>query len=78
MLPFALEVCVPFAFFGVVYVFKWKDVWDDSEQNIYLSIRKLLNTEQGVLKVEESRLDNGNKQAGNTKPLEIVVVYKPC
>ena len=58
-------------------VFKWKDVCDDSEQNIYLSIRKLLNTEQGVLKVEESRLDNGNKQAGNTKPLEIVVVYNP-
>ncbi len=56
-------------------VFKWNGVCDDSEQNIYLSIRKLLNTEQGVLKVEESRLDNGNKQAGNTKSLEIVVVY---
>ena len=51
------------------------DLCDDSQQNIYLSIRKALNTEQVVLKVAESRLDSGNKPAGNPKPLEIVIVY---
>ena len=56
-------------------IFKWKNVCDNSEQYIYLSIRKPLNTEQGLLKVSESRLDNGKKGAGNTKPIEIVVVY---
>ncbi|MEO1378467.1 MAG: RNaseH domain-containing protein [Cyanobacteria bacterium J06635_10] len=56
-------------------IFKWNDLCDDSQQNIYLSIRKALNTEQGVLKKAESRLDDGNKPAANRKPLEIVIVY---
>jgi hypothetical protein len=58
-------------------IFKWKDVCDDSNQNVYLSIRKPLNSEKGIsiLKVSQSRLDNGKQQAGNTKPIEIVIVY---
>ena len=57
-------------------VFKWNDICDDSQQNIYLSIRKLLNTEQKPLKIGQSRLDDGKKPAASPKPLEIVVVYK--
>ena len=56
-------------------IFKWQYVCDHSEENVYLSIRKSLNTEQGLLKVSESRLDNGKKGAGNTKPIEIIIVY---
>ena len=56
-------------------IFKWKDVCDDSKQNIYLSIRKPLNTEQGLLRNAQSRLDNGKQGAGNIQPIEIVIIY---
>ena len=56
-------------------IFKWKNICDDSQQNIYLSIRKGLNTEQRLLRNAQSRLDNGKSPAGNRKPIEIVVVY---
>ena len=46
---------------------------------LYLSARKLLNTEQGTstLQKNQSRLDDGNKQAGNPRLLEIAVVHHP-
>ena len=56
-------------------VFKWNNVCDNFQENIYLSIRKPLNTEQGLLRNSQSRLDDGNKPIGNPKPLEIVVIY---
>ena len=56
-------------------IFQWNNVCDSSQQSIYLSIRKPLNTEQGLLRNSQSRLDDGNKPIGNPKPLEIVVVY---
>ncbi len=56
-------------------IFKWKDICDDSKQNIYLSVRKPLNTEKFSLKKAQSRLDNGKSPAGNIKPIEIVIVY---
>ncbi|MUG97167.1 DUF3893 domain-containing protein [Scytonema sp. UIC 10036] len=60
-------------------LFCWQDVCDDGETALYLSVRKLLNTEQGTntLKPKQSRLDNGSLQAGNPKPLEIAVVHHP-
>ena len=56
-------------------IFKWKDVCDDSNQNIYLSIRKGSKTEQGLLRKTQSRFDNGKQGAGNIQPIEIVIVY---
>ena len=58
-------------------IFQWKDVSDDSKQNLYLSIRNPLNTEKGtsILGVSQSRLDNGRRKAANKRPIEIVVVY---
>ncbi|WP_460206386.1 RNaseH domain-containing protein, partial [Scytonema sp. NUACC21] len=60
-------------------LFCWQDVCDDGETALYLSVRKLLNTEQGTntLKPKQSRLDNGSLQAGNPKPLEIAVIHHP-
>ena len=58
-------------------IFNWKDICDDSNQKIYLSVRKPLTSEKGtsILKVSQSRLDNGKQKPGNIKPIEIVVVY---
>jgi hypothetical protein len=60
-------------------LFCWQDVCDDPETALYLSIRKLLNTEQGTntLQKKDSRLDNGSLQHGNPKPLEIAIVHHP-
>ncbi len=60
-------------------LFLWKDVCDGEKTALYLSIRKLLNTEKGTntLKPKQSRLDNGSLQAGNPKPLEIAVIHHP-
>ncbi|PMB53113.1 hypothetical protein CEN39_06230 [Fischerella thermalis CCMEE 5201] len=60
-------------------VFDWENVCDKSESSIYLSSRKPLTTEQGknTLQKRQSRLDNGNRQAGNPKLLEIAVVHHP-
>lgn len=59
-------------------LFDWKNLCNDNKK-LYLSIRKPLNTEQGTntLKQPQSRLDDGNKQAGNPPLLEIAVVYHP-
>ncbi len=58
-------------------VFHWEDVSDKPKTNIYLSLRKPLTTEQGVLRIKQSRFDDGNKQAGNPKLLEIAIVHHP-
>jgi hypothetical protein len=60
-------------------LFRWQDVCDDGETALYLSIRKLLTTEQGTntLQQKQSRLDNGSIQAGNPRLLEIAVAYHP-
>ncbi|BAZ02831.1 hypothetical protein NIES37_68440 [Tolypothrix tenuis PCC 7101] len=60
-------------------VFCWQDVCDDKETALYLSLRELLNTEQGTntLQQKQSRLDNGKLQAGNPKPLEIAIIHHP-
>jgi hypothetical protein len=57
-------------------LFHWQDVCDE-ETALYLSIRKLLTTEQGTntLQQKQSRLDNGSRQAGNPRLLEIAVVH---
>ncbi|MBS0016476.1 MAG: DUF3893 domain-containing protein, partial [Arthrospira sp. SH-MAG29] len=59
-------------------LFNWQNLFDD-DKKLYLSIRKPLNTEQGknTLQKPQSRLDDGNKQAGNPPLLEIAVVYHP-
>lgn len=56
-------------------VFRWDNVCDENNQFIYFSLRQLLNTEQGVLKIKESRLEAGKKPAGNPPLLEIAIVY---
>jgi pPIWI_RE module N-terminal domain/RNaseH domain of pPIWI_RE/MID domain of pPIWI_RE len=60
-------------------LFCWKDVCDDRKNVLYLSMRKPLTTEQGTntLQRKQSRLDNGSRQAGNPKLLEVAVIYSP-
>jgi hypothetical protein len=58
-------------------LFCWQNVCDDHQTALYLSIRKLLNTEQDILRQKQSRLDNGSLQHGNPKPLEIAIVHHP-
>jgi len=58
-------------------LFCWDGVCNQPENVLYLSMRKGLTTEQGLLRRLESRLDNGSKQAGNPKPLEIAVLHSP-
>lgn len=61
-------------------LFDWQNITDQIDPNsgIYLSLRKMLNTEQGTnsLQKEQSRLDDGNKQAANPQPLEIIIIKK--
>ena len=60
-------------------LFCWQDLYDDENKGLYLSIRKPLNTEQGTntLQQQQSRLDEGSRQPGNPRPLEIAVVHHP-
>lgn len=60
-------------------VFRWQGVCDDPLVSLYLSVRKALNTEQGtkILQQKQSRLDNGSRQAGKARLLEIVVIHHP-
>jgi hypothetical protein len=46
-------------------LFCWDGVCDSPENALYLSMRKGLTTEQGLLRRLQSRLDNGSKQPGN-------------
>jgi len=60
-------------------VFRWQNVCDDGDTKVYLSIRRLLNTEQGTntLQKKQSRLDNGLLQTGNPRLLELAIVHCP-
>lgn len=59
--------------------FLWEDVHDGETADLYLSIRGPLNTEQGTVTLQktQSRLDDGNKQAGNAPLLEIALIHHP-
>ena len=56
-------------------IYAWRSVCDNPEQEIYLGLRELLNTEQQVLKVNQSRLDSGKRPAGNPPLLEYDVIH---
>lgn len=60
-------------------VFRWQGVCDRPLASLYLSVRKALNTEQGtkILQQKQSRLDNGSKQAGKAKILEMAIIHCP-
>lgn len=66
-------------------IFQWQDICQPTEDyrgeshdpSLYLSIRKPLTTEQGILRTSQSRLDDGGKQAGNLSLLEIAIVHNP-
>jgi hypothetical protein len=58
-------------------VFQWQGVCNNEGTSLYLSIRKLLTTEQDILRQSQSRLDNGSRQAANPRLLEIAVVHSP-
>lgn len=58
-------------------VFRWQDVCDDGKSSLYFSIRKPLTTEQDLLRKSQSRLDEGSRQAGNRRLLEIAIVHCP-
>ncbi len=56
-------------------LYAWRDVCDNFEQEIYLGLTQLLNTEQQVLKVNQSPLDNGKSPARNPPLLEYDIVH---
>lgn len=58
-------------------VFQWQGVCDEPGRSLYLSISKLPNSAQFVLRKAESRLDSAKRPAGNTRPLELAVVHHP-
>lgn len=56
-------------------IYAWRNVCDNPEQEIYLGLRETLNTEQDLLRVNQSRLDNGKSPAGNPPLLEYDVIH---
>jgi hypothetical protein len=60
-------------------VFRWQGECDRSLGLLYLSVRKALNTEKGtnILQQKQSRLDNGSRQAGKARILEMAIVHCP-
>ncbi|MFN6469658.1 MAG: pPIWI_RE module domain-containing protein [Nostoc sp. SerVER01] len=58
-------------------VYRWQDVCDDGERSLYLSVRKLLDTEQNILRTWQSRLDTGSRPAGKARILEIALIHHP-
>lgn len=60
-------------------VYRWQGVCDDGERSLYLSVRKALYTERGttILQKKLSRLDDGSRQAGGAKILEIALIHHP-
>ena len=58
-------------------VYRWQGVCDDGERSLYLSVRKPLNTEKHILRTWQSRLDNGNRQPGKARILEIALIHHP-
>jgi hypothetical protein len=60
-------------------VYRWRGVCDDGERSLYLSVRKALYTERGttILQKNQSRLDNGSRQPGRARILEIALIHHP-
>ncbi len=58
-------------------VYRWQGVCDHGERSLYLSVRKPLNTEKHILRSWQSRLDNGSRQAGKARILEIALIHHP-
>jgi hypothetical protein len=58
-------------------VYRWRNVCDDGERSLYLSVRKPLDTEKYILRTWQSRLDDGGKQAGRARILEIALIHHP-
>jgi RNaseH domain of pPIWI_RE len=60
-------------------VYRWRDVCDDGERSLYLSVRKALYTERGttILQKNQSRFDNGSRQPGRARILEIALIHHP-
>ncbi len=58
-------------------VFRWENICDNEEQEIFLSLREGLDTEQNLLRTSESRLENGKKGAGSKPLLEIAILHNP-
>lgn len=58
-------------------VYRWQNVCDDGERSLYLSVRKPLNIEKHILRRWQSRLDNGSRQAGKARILEIALIHHP-
>ncbi|MDZ8084022.1 MAG: DUF3962 domain-containing protein [Nostoc sp. DedQUE12b] len=60
-------------------VYRWRGVCDHGERSLYLSVRKALYTERGttILQKTQSRLDNGSRQAGKARILEIALIHHP-
>jgi pPIWI_RE module N-terminal domain/RNaseH domain of pPIWI_RE/MID domain of pPIWI_RE len=56
-------------------IFRWEDVCD-ANNYLYLSMRKLLTTEQNLLRKPESRFDAPNPSP-NPKALEIALIHHP-
>ncbi|MEH2171887.1 RNaseH domain-containing protein [Nostoc sp.] len=56
---------------------RWQGVCDDRERSLYLSVRKPLNTEKHILRTWQSRLDNGSRQPGKARILEIALIHHP-
>ncbi len=58
-------------------VFRWENICDNKEKEIFLSLREGLDTEQKLLRTSESRLENGKKGAGSKPLLEIAILHNP-
>lgn len=60
-------------------VYRWQGVCDDGERSLYLSVRKALYTERGttILQKNQSRLDNGSREPGRARILEIALIHHP-
>ena len=57
-------------------VFRWENICDNKEQEIFLSNRERFNTERSSSKFE-SRLENGSREAGSKPLLEIAILHNP-
>ena len=60
-------------------VYRWQGVCDHGERSLYLSVIKALYTERGttILQKNKSPLDNGSRQAGRARILEIALIHHP-
>ncbi len=58
-------------------VFRWDNVCDSIKNNLFISLRQNLNTEQNLLRIGQSRLDDGTKATYKVVPLEISIIYNP-